>query len=59
MSPSYDYKCSACKDTATVVKGIQEKEIIPICFKCRQDMTRQFYIGAVTFKGPGYYSTDK
>jgi len=56
--PAYDFKCLSCGDSATVVNSIKETTPTPYCFKCKLEMTKQFNIGAVTFKGQGFYSND-
>jgi len=57
--PAYDFKCQTCDNTATIVVSIKEKIKTPVCVKCSESMIRQYELGAITFKGTGYYSTDK
>jgi putative FmdB family regulatory protein len=57
--PVYDYKCKTCNGTTSVQKGIGESEVVPICFKCRGAMQRDYSFGSVQFKGGGFYSNDR
>jgi len=57
--PTYDFKCAKCQDITSLVTSIKETTPTPYCFKCKAEMTRQYHISAIKFKGSGYYSTDK
>lgn len=57
--PSYDYKCKTCDNSVTLVTGIKEQHEIPSCAKCKADMVREYGLGTITFKGSGFYRTDK
>ena len=57
--PAYDYNCSECKATATIVNSITKTAVAPTCPDCEIVMVRDFNVGAVTFKGSGFYSTTK
>ena len=57
--PSYDFKCPTCQQTISIHAGIKEDLPTPICFRCKGEMTRVYGIGAVTFSGSGFYSTDR
>lgn len=55
----YEYKCKSCEAVTTVSRGIADKEEIPKCLTCNIDYTRVYSSLGVTFKGSGFYSTDK
>lgn len=57
--PTYDYKCRDCTFTATITTGIKETLNVPVCVSCKLELVRDYGIQAVTFKGSGFYSTDK
>ena len=61
--PSYDFKCNACKKGATLVVSLGGSDPVPptspTCDGCSVLMVRTFGIGAVTFKGQGFYVNDK
>ena len=57
--PIYDYRCSSCEATATLVTGIDKELSIPICSHCKAEMRRDYGTPFVSFKGSGFYSTDK
>jgi len=57
--PAYDYKCNTCETSATLITGIDKELSIPICVKCKSEMRRDFSSPVVTFKGKGFYSTEK
>ena len=57
--PTYDYKCSTCDTSATLITGIHEKLYIPICTKCQAEMKRDFGSPAIKFKGKGFYSNER
>ena len=55
--PVYDYECE-CGEKRTQTVSINDKDFTAVC-KCGKTMTKVFGIGAVTFKGSGFYQTDK
>ena len=55
--PIYDYKCK-CGNTRTQTVSINDKDFKAICV-CGKEMTRVYGIGAVTFKGSGFYRNDR
>jgi putative FmdB family regulatory protein len=57
--PTYDYKCRDCSFTASISTGINTEVKIPICGKCKIDLVRDYGIQSVSFKGSGFYTTDK
>ena len=54
MSPAYEYKCSDCSITITIVRGIKDTEHKPICISCAKVMLRDYEPVAVAFKGKGW-----
>lgn len=54
----YTYVCPGCSDTKTIKRLIEEEEQIPVCPVCDRMMRREYRFG-VTFKGTGFYTTDK
>ena len=56
--PTYDYHCPVCKTTESVVRSVTDDELIPKC-NCGELMLRVFGVAAVSFKGSGFYQTDK
>lgn len=56
----YEYKCADCNKTITVNRGISEKDPGYACDTCNLPLTRVYSnnIG-ITFKGSGFYRTDK
>jgi len=53
--PAYDYRCPTCDSTVTIIRGITEDEVKPICITCQAEMPRAYdQAPAVTFKGKGW-----
>ena len=53
--PAYDYKCLTCDSTMTIIRGIAEDELKPICVKCQAEMGRSYDTApAVQFLGIGW-----
>jgi len=57
--PSYSYECSQCKTVLTVSRSMTEQDPGYDCKDCNIPMKRQYSVGAITFKGSGFYSKDK
>lgn len=55
--PRYDFKCGNCEDVEERVKSFYD-DSPELCNKCNGEMTRQFSMPAIQFKGAGFYSTD-
>lgn len=55
--PIYDYKCE-CGVTRTVTLSIKEEDYKAVC-ACGKTMERVYGIGAVSFKGAGFYANDR
>lgn len=57
MSPVYDFECPACKTVRTETVSIHVEEFVAKC-ACGEVMKKVYGVGAVTFKGDGFYSKD-
>ena len=55
--PLYDYKCRVCDRIQEVKKQFGDTSPEK-CGRCENEMTRQFSVPAIQFKGSGFYSTD-
>ena len=55
----YDYKCLECDTTITVNRGMTEDDPGYTCETCNSELTRVYSNVGVSFKGSGFYSTDK
>jgi putative FmdB family regulatory protein len=56
--PSFVYVCPDCSNSREIRRSIDEEEMLPICDICDRMMRRVFRFG-ITFKGSGFYTTDK
>jgi putative FmdB family regulatory protein len=56
MQVTSDYKCTVCEH---VFEDDLETEAYPPCPECGGDTRRVYSLGGITFKGPGFYKTDK
>jgi putative FmdB family regulatory protein len=57
--PIYEYECPECKAREKFVRSITDIDPGYSCKTCNLDLTRVYSLGAVTFSGSGFYSTDK
>lgn len=57
--PTYLYRCPKCQDTSSVTCPISEYNPALPCAKCETAQTRIYDSPGVTFKSPGFYTTDK
>ena len=57
----YDYTCLKCSQTKTITRPISENEPTGgySCSTCNSVLTRVYSNVGVSFKGSGFYSTDK
>ena len=55
----YEYRCTECNSILTIERSIHEDAKDPGCFDCHLPMSRVFDAPAITFKGRGFYTTDK
>ena len=56
--PTYDYKCKNCDEIFTLtlsIDGNHEQQ----CPTCGKDMVKKFASVPTSFKGEGFYTTDK
>lgn len=56
--PYYEFTCDTCELTSMLTFSINEDKQAT-CHKCRQPMRRSYSSPAITFKGTGFYTTDK
>ena len=56
--PAYEFTCLPCDKTITVTLKLSEAQHLT-CPDCGETMKRSYSFGAVTFKGSGFYRTDK
>ena len=57
--PIYDYKCGNCRYMLSEEREMSKASELPKCVKCAKTMQRIYNFGSVSFKGSGFYSTDK
>jgi putative FmdB family regulatory protein len=57
--PTYIYKCKKCDLNYEVIRAMSAPEILVICESCGEQASRIFGVGAVSFNGSGFYTTDK
>ena len=55
----YDYKCTECDTVITVQRGMMEEDPGYSCDTCNSALNRVYSNVGVSFKGSGFYSTDK
>jgi putative FmdB family regulatory protein len=55
---TYDYECPGCGDVRSVERKMIDPEATYICTNCNRNLERKWSSPAVTFKGPGFYTTD-
>ena len=58
--PIYTYRCTNCKKQFEIKQAYDDKEI-EICPNCKKKKLKKIIslIGAIIFKGKGFYITDK
>jgi putative FmdB family regulatory protein len=54
---TYDFKCDKCSTEITVERSIHAEASSPSCLTCNQVMNRVYSVGAITFRGKGFYKT--
>lgn len=57
--PTYEYRCVKCAVTIIEERTMSQTSDPDICLDCGERMIRLYNFGAVTFKGSGFYRTDK
>jgi putative FmdB family regulatory protein len=55
----YEYKCPKCEALETVQRGMMEDDPGYTCKTCNIALNRVYSNVGVSFKGSGFYSTDK
>jgi putative FmdB family regulatory protein len=55
--PVYEFRCSNCDKTQFVEQSINDKLVTPEC--CLHLMKRIYSAPPISFKGSGFYRTDK
>lgn len=56
--PTYDYKCKNCDKILTLILPIDGNHSQQ-CPTCGKDMVKKFASVPTSFKGEGFYTTDK
>jgi putative FmdB family regulatory protein len=57
--PTYDYKCDKCNKTRIQTISLADVDTFKALCACGEQMRRLLGVQAVTFKGSGFYRTDK
>jgi putative FmdB family regulatory protein len=56
--PLYEFTCLTCDKTLSITLRLDESQHLS-CPDCGEPMRRSYTFGSVTFKGKGFYKTDK
>jgi predicted nucleic acid-binding Zn ribbon protein len=54
----YDYECPGCGDKRIIERPMAADEETYICDHCDTELKRDYGVPAISFRGPGFYSTD-
>lgn len=57
--PTYSYKCPDCFEIYTEVRGMNDKPKVSQCEMCKKPLLRIYEVRGISFKGDGFYTTDK
>lgn len=57
--PKYEYQCIDCHTKCEVSASMSEVYAVPDCEVCEMPMSRFYGTFGISFKGTGFYSTDK
>lgn len=57
--PTYDFQCLNCTTQVSETCAIEQMDPNPPCHNCNGTMRQIYSVPGVTFKGDGFYSTDK
>jgi putative FmdB family regulatory protein len=57
--PLYEFACRKCGVETSAHYKIDEAVAYPNCQTCGEQMIRMYNFGSVSFKGSGFYTTDK
>lgn len=55
----YEYECPGDGQVITIERSISDPEVEYFCSTCGAQLRRIFTPPAITFKGPGFYKTDR
>ena len=55
--PTYQYVCEDCNTSQDLKRNVDERDDEVLCEQCSKAMKRTFGSPAITFNGPGFYST--
>jgi putative FmdB family regulatory protein len=59
IMPKYDFQCIDCNLQLEVEASIHDYPETPDCSICEMPMSRSYGTFGISFKGTGFYSTDK
>jgi putative FmdB family regulatory protein len=57
--PVYEYECKKCSERLLEERPMSEADLPKGCERCGSQLKRIYNFGSVTFKGSGFYRTDK
>lgn len=57
--PIYEYLCKTCNLMTVEARSAEKRDDLPQCSGCKEPMKRIFSTPGISFKGSGFYSTDK
>jgi putative FmdB family regulatory protein len=57
--PMYEFLCKTCDEILIEVRGLEDSGKESICQTCNTPRKRLYSNIGVSFKGSGFYSTDK
>jgi putative FmdB family regulatory protein len=57
--PTYEFHCPKCAVRVSETCAYEQLDPNPPCHNCDGTLIRLYNFGAVTFNGPGFYTTDK
>lgn len=56
--PAYEYKCD-CGNSVVLTRFTEERDSPVYCGQCERVMHRIYTSPGITFRGTGFYTTDK
>lgn len=59
MTPLYEYKCPQCSEIVSKSRSMSDRDNPVWCGDCLVQAIRQISPVNATFKGSGFYTTDK
>jgi putative FmdB family regulatory protein len=57
--PLYEFLCKICDEIIVEVRNAEERSKESVCLTCNTTRKRLYSNIGVSFKGSGFYSTDK